>query len=135
MSRDILIVGTGALATFFAARFTGARYHVVILGTSVEDLQALPEKRPGLVKTGGEGKISMEAHPHLRPLEEALRSARFDLEVVSDAQSLVWGKLVINAAINPLTALLRVPNGELLQRPAARELMHALAEETARVAL
>jgi 2-dehydropantoate 2-reductase len=46
----------------------------------------------------------------------------------------VWGKLVINAAINPLTALLRVPNGVLLERPAAREMMKALACESARVA-
>ena len=37
-------------------------------------------------------------------------------------------------AINPLTALLRVPNGALLERPAARGLMRALAEETAAVA-
>jgi hypothetical protein len=46
----------------------------------------------------------------------------------------VWGKLVINAAINPLTALLGVPNGELLARPAARALMADLACEAAAVA-
>jgi 2-dehydropantoate 2-reductase len=53
---------------------------------------------------------------------------------VDDAQSLIWGKLVINAAINPLTALLRVPNGKLLESLSAREMMGALATETARVA-
>ncbi len=41
---------------------------------------------------------------------------------------------MINAAINPLTALLRVPNGKFLERPTAREMMKALANETARVA-
>ena len=53
---------------------------------------------------------------------------------MEDAQSLIWGKLIINAAINPLTALLRVPNGKLLDLPSAHEMMKALASETARVA-
>ena len=89
---------------------------------------------PGLVRAGGEGVVSVEAHPRLGVVEGALRRANFQVEVVADAKSLVWGKLVINAAINPLTALLRVPNGELLKRPAARVVMKALAEETAAVA-
>jgi 2-dehydropantoate 2-reductase len=42
--------------------------------------------------------------------------------------------LVINAAINPLTALLRIPNGELLSHPRARKMMASLARETAEVA-
>ncbi|HRJ76038.1 MAG TPA: ketopantoate reductase C-terminal domain-containing protein, partial [Anaerolineales bacterium] len=66
--------------------------------------------------------------------EAMLKSAKFNLQIVDDAESLVWGKLVINAAINPLTALLQVPNGELLSHPKARKMMGALAEETAEVA-
>jgi 2-dehydropantoate 2-reductase len=89
---------------------------------------------PGLARAGGEGVISVEAHPRLRPLEAALTGAGFKVQVVNDADALVWGKLVINAAINPLTALLRVPNGELLQRPAAHKLMGILAKEAAAVA-
>lgn len=89
---------------------------------------------PGLVKAGGEGVISLERNQALGPIEEALKSAGFNVQVVEDAQSLIWGKLVINAAINPLTALLRVKNGGLLERPSARELMKALAVETANVA-
>jgi 2-dehydropantoate 2-reductase len=54
--------------------------------------------------------------------------------MVPEADSLVWGKLAINAAINPLTALLRIPNGELLARPSARSLMAAAAREAAAVA-
>ena len=89
---------------------------------------------PGLVKMGGEGVISLEQNQALGPLEAALRSSKFNLQIVNDAKSLVWGKLVINAAINPLTALLRIPNGELLSRPGARRVMSALARETAEVA-
>ena len=90
--------------------------------------------RPGQVKTGGEGPISIEQNPALGPLVDALRSADFKVQIVQEARSLIWGKLVINSAINPLTALLRVPNGELLARPSARALMQALADETAQVA-
>lgn len=89
---------------------------------------------PGLVKAGGEGIISIERNQALGPLEDALRLANFNLQIVDDAQSLMWGKLVINAAINPLTALLRVPNGELLSHPKARKMMGALAREAAEVA-
>jgi 2-dehydropantoate 2-reductase len=89
---------------------------------------------PGLVRAGGEGIISIERHLALGPIEEALKSANFNVQIVDDAQSLIWGKLVINAAINPLTALLRVPNGKLLESPSAREMMGALASETAQVA-
>jgi 2-dehydropantoate 2-reductase len=88
----------------------------------------------GVVKAGGEGTLSIERNLKLGPLEAALTSAKFDVRMVDDALSLAWGKLVINSAINPLTALLRVPNGELLQRPSAREMMGILARETAQVA-
>jgi 2-dehydropantoate 2-reductase len=89
---------------------------------------------PGLAQVGGEGVISVEAHTRLEPLESALTEAGFNVQVVNDADALVWGKLVINAAINPLTALLRVTNGELLQHPAAHNLMGILAQEAAAVA-
>ena len=89
---------------------------------------------PGLVKAGGEGVISLERNQALGPIKEALQLAGFKVETVEDAQSLIWGKLVINAAINPLTALLKVKNGELLESPFARELLQALARETANVA-
>lgn len=90
---------------------------------------------PGLARAGGEGLVSLEQHAAIEPLAQALSAAGFQVERVKDATVLVWNKLVINSAINPLTALLRVPNGQLLARPAARDLLHALAEETASVAL
>lgn len=89
---------------------------------------------PGLVKVGGEGIISLEQNQALGPLEAALRSSNFNLQIVRDAKSLVWGKLIINAAINPLTALLQVPNGELLSHSWTRKAMSALAREAAAVA-
>ncbi len=92
---------------------------------------------PGLVRAGGDGVISIEqaGNQVLGPLEAVLRSSNFNLHIVNDANSLIWGKLVINSAINPLTALLRISNGELLSHPNARKVMASLARETAEVAM
>ncbi|MCS6993615.1 MAG: 2-dehydropantoate 2-reductase [Anaerolineales bacterium] len=89
---------------------------------------------PGLARVGGEGVLALQTHPRSEEIAVLLRAAGFQAQIVSDAASLVWGKLVVNSAINPLTALLRVPNGKLLEYPAARSLLRALAQETAQVA-
>jgi len=94
---------------------------------------------PGKVRLAGPGKIFLEnREPASPPVLEAAAAlferAGFPVEWVSQANSLLWGKLVISAAINPLTAVLNVPNGELLRRPSACELMGAVALEAAAVA-
>ena len=89
---------------------------------------------PGKVRLGGDGPLSLEVHPRLDALAGLLERAGFQVHIVPDANSLIWGKLVINSAINPLTAILRIKNGELLQNPAARQLMANLAHETASLA-
>lgn len=90
--------------------------------------------QPGMVRNGGDGKIMIENHPRIQMAEEILRHAGFEVEVIDQSQSLIWGKLVINAAINPLTALLEIPNGELLSKPETDELLSLTAEEAARIA-
>jgi len=86
------------------------------------------------VRWAGEGQISLGAHPRLAPLGAALQAAGFQVVTAEDVNSLAWSKLAINAAINPLTALLGVPNGELLVRSTARQLSAALSNEVAAVA-
>lgn len=91
-------------------------------------------QEPGCVVAAGEGIISVGIHSGIQPLLEMLRQAGFNVEDAPDPDILLWSKLVINAAINPLTAMLRVTNGELLERPTARALMASLAREAAAVA-
>jgi 2-dehydropantoate 2-reductase len=90
---------------------------------------------PGRVQAAGEGPITLGEHPRSDEFAIPLQAAGFDVQTTASLAALVWGKLVINAAINPLTALLRVPNGELLERPTAGELMLAAAGEAAAVAV
>lgn len=89
---------------------------------------------PGRVRPVGEALVTLSDHPRLPALARVLRAAGFVAEIAPDAASLLWGKLVINAAINPLTALLGIKNGELLERPPARLLLQAVAREAAMVA-
>jgi 2-dehydropantoate 2-reductase len=89
---------------------------------------------PGEVCQGGVGPISLAPHSRLAPMENMMCEAGFDVMVVDNIQSLIWGKLIVSSALNPLTALLRIKNGEILERPQARVLMGDLARETAEVA-
>jgi 2-dehydropantoate 2-reductase len=89
---------------------------------------------PGRVRPGGEGIISLEQHPQIGKFVSLFTQAGFEVDRMENLDSLVWGKLVVNTAINPLTALLRVANGKLLESESARGLMAAAARETAQVA-
>ncbi|WMS86933.1 ketopantoate reductase family protein [Pleionea litopenaei] len=63
----------------------------------------------------------------LATLNEALPTTQW----TNNIQPAQWKKLVINAVINPLTALYECRNGELLTQPAYREHMHSLINELA----
>ncbi len=104
---------------------------------------------PGRVRPAGEGVVTLEPPPsspgdapkstRLGWLAEHLALAGFMVERPAAGsavtiEGLLWSKLVINAAINPLSALLGVRNGELLERPQAHALLRGLAQEAASAA-
>lgn len=89
---------------------------------------------PGTVRAGGAGPTYVAPHPRLEPVVDLLMTAGFEVHAAPDLDSLVWGKLAVNAGINALTALLEIPNGALLELPHARVLMNEAAAETTRVA-
>ncbi len=89
---------------------------------------------PGHVRMGGKGPTDVGEHPRAQPAVSLLLQAGFETRLAGRVESLVWGKLVINAGINALTALMRIPNGALLESPELTDLMEAAARETAAVA-
>jgi len=88
---------------------------------------------PGRVRPGGAGPTHLAAPGWV---VELFQRAGFEAHRADPVQvdGLAWGKLVVNCGINALTALLRVPNGELLARPDATILMQRAAVECAAVA-
>ncbi len=99
---------------------------VTTLGAYVES--------PGAIRFGGEGVVWLERHPRIQPAYDLFRQAGFEVGITDDLPSLQWGKLVVNSGMNTLTALLRVPNGRLADRPALRALYLDVIAETAAVA-
>jgi 2-dehydropantoate 2-reductase len=104
----------------------------------VTTLGATTDGQPGLVIIGGTGPTTLATRfpgdPAVAALADLFRRAGLEVRVVEDASGAIWGKLAINAAINPLTALLGVRNGALLESGWARAMMAAAAREVAAVA-
>jgi len=63
-----------------------------------------------------------------------LRQAGLPCEVRGNIEAVLWEKLLVNVGINPLTAILRIKNGELPNLPSAWELAVAAATEAHAVA-
>ena len=66
-------------------------------------------------------------------LEKALHDDTFPFEVMHDWEVLLKSKLLINAVINPLTALFNVPNGSIVDNEYITRIAKKLTREAASV--
>jgi len=94
---------------------------------------------PGHIRHTGSGRTVLAAlPPHAEPaaarFAEVLSVAGMEADTCNTPNSMLWGKLIVNAAINPVTALADVPNGEILQREELRKQAFAAAMEAEAVA-
>ncbi len=94
---------------------------------------------PGVVREAGSGEVLFpepgpprDGADPARTWRALLEEAGFAVRVVPQFEREVWRKALVNAAINPVTALRGVPNGALLEGAAHTEALTLLAE--ARVA-
>jgi 2-dehydropantoate 2-reductase len=71
---------------------------------------------------------------HALRVAELLSTSALPTTVDDDVDALIWRKLAVNCAINPLSALRGIPNGALLQRAEDRQLLEAAAYEVQAVA-
>jgi 2-dehydropantoate 2-reductase len=89
---------------------------------------------PGHVEDGGGRRVVIGSGPRVETAAALLSGAGFDVEVVDDIEPVVWAKLAVNCAINPLTALRHVRNGALLEQPEAVAVLREAAREVGAVA-
>lgn len=107
-----------------------------IAGTSSHGATLL---EPGKIRHAGKGptfigKVDKENPHDLAPVAELFGAAGIETTASDNVKGLLWKKLLINVGINPLTALLRVKNGELLERQSALEVAMTAVYEAALLA-
>jgi 2-dehydropantoate 2-reductase len=93
---------------------------------------------PGAVRASGTGEVVLPQPkgraPRDRMIErfgELLRSAGFSVRFSEAFDREIWRKVLVNAAINPVTALHGVPNGRLESGPLRAEAVGLLREALA----
>lgn len=74
---------------------------------------------PGVVACTGLGTITIGAYAGdsacVERVREAFTTGGVECTIADDIESVLWEKLAVNAGINPVTALTRVTNGEVLE--------------------
>jgi 2-dehydropantoate 2-reductase len=94
---------------------------------------------PGRIRHAGKGdtiigEISGPPTERVEKIVTALRQGGAEANSTSNLEGVIWGKLLVNAGINPLTALTRLKNGELLNYPGTRAVMQAAVQEGEKIA-
>jgi 2-dehydropantoate 2-reductase len=93
----------------------------------------------GVVHHAGSGLTTVApvhsgVHDLAAQFAEMLHRCGIEARPIDDCMGMLWSKLIVNAAINPVTALHNVSNGELLNRAEPLETALAAAREAHAVA-
>ncbi len=92
---------------------------------------------PGLVKVSGLGRAVIGSDcdsAGARVIARTFRNSGLPTVVRKEILGEVWAKAVVSACINPLTAILRVQNGQLMASRSVSRLASDLCDECERVA-
>ncbi|MGA7860636.1 MAG: 2-dehydropantoate 2-reductase [Thermoplasmata archaeon] len=86
---------------------------------------------PGTIRHAGEGELLLSDYRsghHADVVAETFRAAGIPARVEQDREREVWRKVLVNAAINPVTADHNIPNGRLLMDPYRSQALQLLDE-------
>ena len=130
-SRYIVILQNGIGNEEIVARYCEKRKIIRIITSH----GALLEK-PGKILHTGEGFVKIgfpfdkNNVSELKFFNSYLTLSGLKAEVVYNIDELIWEKAFVNIAINPLAALTRLNNGEIIKNDALMEIMKLLIKES-----
>lgn len=80
------------------------------------------------------GELDGQETDRIKEIADALTSVGIETKISNNIGSEIWAKGIVNAAINPLTALTRLTNGYLLTIPNLTRLLEDTCSECIKVA-
>ncbi len=83
----------------------------------------------GATYLGPLGEVAAADKQRIHKIIEAFNEAGIEAHYEANPVQRTWEKLLVNAAINPLTALFDVPNGALVEDPKLRAILHDVIHE------
>jgi len=83
----------------------------------------------GIINIGGADK------KNIAKVNSLLKESGFDSHIVDDPDPVVWNKAIINAGINPIAAILKMPNGKILSNQHALTLQENIIKEAVDAAI
>ncbi len=108
----------------------------LIAGTTAQGATLLA---PGHIKHAGIGETIIgntkgSGKFHIEFVRDLFMNALIPVNTTEDVMSLLWGKLLINCGINPITAIMQIKNGQLPDSPDLCAVMQRAVEEGIQVA-
>ncbi len=97
-------------------------------------------KSPGVIRHSSSfhrleiGSLEASDDAGLLEISTALSQAGFDVDVIEDAQKMLWEKFIVMATTSSMCCLTRLDIGPIRSTPETRDLMRQSMEETAAVA-
>jgi 2-dehydropantoate 2-reductase len=111
-------------------------HHAIVAGTTAQGATLLG---CGHIRHAGAGEtviggIDENSSFHARLIRDLFMSAYIPTVTTEDVTGILWGKLLVNCGINPLTAIMKITNGQVPEIPALCEVMSRAVEEGAAIA-
>ena len=109
----------------------------IIAGTTSQGATLI---RPGEILHAGKGHTSIgeldgDITDRLLRINSVFNKAGLETKIVTNILEKMWVKVVVNAAINPITALARIKNGDIIKDPNLNGLCKKVMLEALQVAV
>lgn len=89
---------------------------------------------PGHLRHHGRGELVIEPTPASEAVARAFVASGVPTEISDNVRGALWAKLILNCAYNALSAVGRIPYGELVLRPGIQDVMRDVVAECRAVA-